>query len=94
MLLNEMMLFKDQLYFYYGWFPGLVLMELNSNEDEGDFAEWGWNNRNVVCFSFNIFPTELLFSFFRGTLVYQMCPSPWRGVKILSVWVSKETTTS
>lgn len=47
-----MMLFKDQLYFYYGWFPGLMLVELNSNEGEGDFAEWGWNIRNIVIFFF------------------------------------------
>lgn len=46
-----------------------------------------------VFFSFNIFPFEFLLSFFRETLVYQMCPSPWHGAKILSVWVSRETTT-
>lgn len=38
-MLKEMMLFKVWLYFYYGWFPGLVLTELNSDEDKGDFAE-------------------------------------------------------
>lgn len=85
--------FVGDLDFYYGWFPHLVLIEVYSDEGEGRFAEWGWNNRKVMIFFFQHLSHWTLALFFRGTLVYQMCPSPWHGVKILSVWVSRETTT-
>lgn len=42
--------FMGDLYFYYGWFPGLMLRELYSDEGESNFAEWGWNNRKVMVF--------------------------------------------
>ena len=38
--------------FYYGRFPGLELIELYSEEGEGDFAEWKWSNREVSYFFF------------------------------------------
>ena len=49
--------------------------------------------RSLIFFPpFNIFPVKHLLFFSRGTLVYQMYPSPWHGVKILSVWALRETT--